>query len=1159
MKSLSKYFHIITFVLTSLLLTTIWFHGGYIIALGESAIPFYSLQNVFKVYGHVWTPISLGFYQTPVGSIPFFSYGLFFELLGLPGFAVQAIVFFTLNFLMLFNSYLLFTFLFRGINNFKKNTAYLFGSFFYLLNFISLVSVWNRMQYPFILFYVSLPLILYLYFKGIEQKKYIYSVYLGLLLIPFSMAFIAVPFMELFWGILGLYTFFIIVIKRNKQVTFFAITFLLLSGLIWLFLNSWWFLQYFQFVLKLALSNTVYSTSGNADTLKILSGLQGNLSYIFRLMNRDIFIKMESVWGSYYFTPVFILISYIIPLLAFFPIFIKKKPVFIHFFMLVALIVIFLTKGSAGPFGNIFLFLFTHVKFLEVFRGAFEKFGLVLPVAYAPLIVFSILSIISWTKERINPKKLYIGLIVLFICIFVILEFPFWNGWIFTYYIPHANEINTGDYIKVPNFYKDANNYLNNDPTDFRTILLPIENDSVTYNWNGHGYTGLDYTNGLFAKSFVSLSFGVENLDSVINQFQDIVSNAPQFFTTAMNMVNAKYLMIRKDIDYKYRATMNPDKEQQLIDKSNIPNLIFDKQFGKLFFYKNTNYQSKTYAANNLYGSDQNGLWRDIFDLTNFKTNDIILDKGIGQKQDKFIEKSISSSLIYPDSTINFSDYPVAHYADGLHLMPLYYRFLPGNKLYQLVLLKDKLQIFLSEDQQSKFFALLNLTAKRLGEFHRLVLDKNIFNAKLAQHEYALSLNEFKMFVSSNRLVLRTNIQYVRYVMAAEKAVLNHLLNTNENSDIDILVSREESDLQNISIAIGLLPHYSSLFKSTEKTIVYSYNLENDHTYKLELRYDDLSKWYDVDLSSMQIQVNDKLFTISPTLKNGFLNFGNFTLKKGINEIQIAIPQAKNLTLDTQGEVKTIAGTNKIITMTNFDRLAQYKMNFEYKVNRPSDLIVRTNSDIDYIANNKRDTSGSLGLDSYGARNWTHFTFPFQFNRGSSSVSLSFLVYPIKTCPNNDGTIPLYFNHCVEKKNTQTIDFRYRNLSVEREFNNQLLLVRKNANPLVLGKPAVTYREVNPAKYEVTIKNATKPFILVFSENFDPGWRAQFINTGTMVSSDNHFLADSYANAWYITKKGSYKIILSYASEDLYSIGKVISAVSIFIGVVFIFYFKCKK
>jgi hypothetical protein len=93
------------------------------------------------------------------------------------------------------------------------------------------------------------------------------------------------------------------------------------------------------------------------------------------------------------------------------------------------------------------------------------------------------------------------------------------------------------------------------------------------------------------------------------------------------------------------------------------------------------------------------------------------------------------------------------------------------------------------------------------------------------------------------------------------------------------------------------------------------------------------------------------------------------------------------------------------------------------------------------------------------------------------------------------------------------------------------------------GSVSLTYEKADPTKYIVHI-NASKPFFLVFSESYHKDWVA-YVN-GEQLPNDQHFMANGYANAWYINKTGSYEIVLEFWPQRLFYIGATISIVTFF-------------
>jgi len=134
--------------------------------------------------------------------------------------------------------------------------------------------------------------------------------------------------------------------------------------------------------------------------------------------------------------------------------------------------------------------------------------------------------------------------------------------------------------------------------------------------------------------------------------------------------------------------------------------------------------------------------------------------------------------------------------------------------------------------------------------------------------------------------------------------------------------------------------------------------------------------------------------------------------------------------------------------------------------------------------------------------------------------------------------------------------------------------------------PIITIQKTNPTKYHIKLENATQPFFLIFSESYHPQWNvyhekksfmfneiiAEYNNTGVKearhekiftpgdiwyllakpISDDKHFIANGYANAWYIDPKElgiseNFTIVLYFKQQSYFYIGLIISGIT-FIG-----------
>ncbi len=143
--------------------------------------------------------------------------------------------------------------------------------------------------------------------------------------------------------------------------------------------------------------------------------------------------------------------------------------------------------------------------------------------------------------------------------------------------------------------------------------------------------------------------------------------------------------------------------------------------------------------------------------------------------------------------------------------------------------------------------------------------------------------------------------------------------------------------------------------------------------------------------------------------------------------------------------------------------------------------------------------------------------------------------------------------------------------------------------------PKIIFQEVNPTKYIVSIENATHPFFLILNQAYNPQWNAyienNMIESGTEQEynngkikevsstanfdltdikylfysplSDNHFIANGYANGWYINpnmiNKNSFTITLYFVPQSLFYIGNIISGLTFIFCILYILIYSTIK
>jgi hypothetical protein len=120
--------------------------------------------------------------------------------------------------------------------------------------------------------------------------------------------------------------------------------------------------------------------------------------------------------------------------------------------------------------------------------------------------------------------------------------------------------------------------------------------------------------------------------------------------------------------------------------------------------------------------------------------------------------------------------------------------------------------------------------------------------------------------------------------------------------------------------------------------------------------------------------------------------------------------------------------------------------------------------------------------------------------------------------------------------------------------------------------PRISVRERSRTRFVLDVENVRDPFVLVFADRFNKGWKARVLSSGGDVernldaeggsgsgrdSADveigDHFMIDGYANGWQVEHKsgnperrsGKAEVIVEYAPEKILYVGMVVSGTTV--------------
>jgi len=703
-------------LLLSSVLVILWFKDGLLLGAAESGLPFYSLGTQYEITRWAWAYPALG-NITGIITASSLTYLVLSKVqeLGISAVSIHAGVFW-----ILFSTSGVFTYLWIRDLFPKLNYRYLMaGVVFYLFNPIFTVNVWSRFLYNFMFFWAFLPPTMYLLYRGIQRRELKYAIFSALLSVPFSYAMTSYAFVIILSGIFFYTIIFFFLLTRDK--TFLFKYSLVLFSTFFLF-NFWWITQSLNFLSTSAYSETIeefFSSKGNLDILNNISKRLGGLSSILSFSHKS-FVESGPRWAALYNNPIVRVVNFsflMIGLLAFLKDRKRKKVLYLGILLTIA---IFLMKGNSPPLGELYTFLFERFSFFQVFRNPFEKFGFVFVLALTPLFVVGL--------SKFGNKVLAFALFY----ILALWGYPYFSGLVFSIEEQGSYKVN------VPSYYRFANQWLNKDESVFRFVTLPIGGEGITYSW-GTPYSGVELTNTLLEKPGISFNTSVPFYHSVVTEMSKYQLNRD--FLTFLPFLNTKYILLREDIDYKERRMPNPSDVKASVGQWEKEGLVTKRLAeGDLSIYElRPEYiWPKIYVSDNVLFTNERNL-PSILAPDGFPNKKLSL---LGLEDEQKVNLAGSTHIVpqvifSPFLEGGFKDFSDQELIDNL----FYTKHLPGDPLYPLIRIKEKLEVPLQEEFHEFLEYKTGILGKRAIEIYRLK------NSPRLEDEYIQLLDEISSLI----------------------------------------------------------------------------------------------------------------------------------------------------------------------------------------------------------------------------------------------------------------------------------------------------------------------------------------------------------------------------------------------------------------------------
>lgn len=571
-------------------IVVLWFRYGLLFAGAEEELSFYNFSRTLELFSHTWYAVGTGMPTLLfVPRVPYFEIFNVLYKTGIQNYLLEAITFLLLILTGTLSIYFLVSETTKDIlkPQWKKLVPFLAG-LFYFFNPFALTQIWGRaLSYQFFAF-ALVPSFLLFFVLSITRRNLFFCIPAALISFFLSTAYLSPAAVVSSWSAVGIYLIYHIYTHRqDKGAYLFGIfSFILLLSL-WIIVNLFWIYPFLKHGNQLLNENL--TQVNNIESLKGLSP-NSRIYNVVRLIHREYY---DGTYGAIYNSPVFVLITWLLPIFGLFAIAFFKKSKHFIFYTALLVISIFISIGANFPTGEILIWFFKHFPLLQVLRNPYEKFGVNLIVAYAPFAAIGMLALSEKLAVYFKKKRFKKSILPVFVVLeFVVLVWPYWNG-------SFAGGVRTNFWVKVPDYYSEANNWLNQQQGNFNILQLPLSpGDGVTYTWDNF-YEGIEASEFMFDKPSIARNIGYNKnyYSALLERFGAAVDyqKLPNWSTDntefkdkslkeELAKINVRYLILHYDTDYKFRNTKSPQETAKYLE--GVEGIQKVAGFGKLDIYE---------------------------------------------------------------------------------------------------------------------------------------------------------------------------------------------------------------------------------------------------------------------------------------------------------------------------------------------------------------------------------------------------------------------------------------------------------------------------------------------------------------------------------------------------------------------------------------------
>ncbi len=1176
-RTIKDNFIALLFIFIISLTPLLWFKPGMLITGTDVDFPVFPTERFIERTYTWYSKILSGTDRSNnTASLPYIGTSAVYEQLGFSLINVEKLTFITWLLLSGLGMYFLISIVLYDKEGDWVQVAKVLSPVLYMVNYYN-VFIWVRLQLAIttlFLFPVFFGLLI-----GVIQKKI--PIPLAVLILSISTFIsgpigIQPPLIFAMFSAFILYTLiysFLQLLNRNYKEIARSFLILFLLSFVFFLSSAYWSFTLLSFIFNAGYSDaSVGSAIYSVDSLlNWTSSVTGFLN-VFRFFGD---VPWFDGWGGESYSPEFlpytqnivlILFSFALPVLVFIPLFTKKfkRNFNIRFFTLLALIGLFLSKGTHEPFGFVFEWMIKNVPFFWIHRAPWQKFTIITSLSFAVLGGISLSYVYEKAIIKVKvKKKLQSFYSYLFIAAIIFLILGYNYVFVLGSMFPGKEgedgfhqKFDLGFHHEIPEYIFDTREFLLQDSDSFKILSLPEDRTNV-YDW---GYAGsTDIASVVLTKDMLSPQYGegfapnqhVEKIHSKTIEY--LYKGSQNNIADYLGFLNIKYILLRNDFRYDFFGdTDSPSFIQDRISLQNNVHLANSSGKWDLYAIPQEKIYPMIYAPRVKY--NYFGQPEDIIGiLNNSDTSEpraYYTTNSTGQSTDYIVGKALPVINLNEDK-IWMDDYvwPEANVR-------------PGSLIYKAVKIKEWYEKKKTENMRQQITKHMWFAVKRIQELKQYKdLPDNVKNQLINDYikDMDISNEILKNTPSVNRDVSYWNS--VRNNLAYMQRSINMLTESDIELNKEVIASYErmmEWYDTNSALSCRDLCYQIDLLSDGEFNLLFlnEYLYTSEDLFPFELIVKDAENGQVVtqqvvaehNTNDLQLKSGSYIFEI--IRESSLADYDE-------NSAKISEDELKSIEID---EIHDTLVTNKVshayyFEIQNWSNMNRFQLDLEYSIEA---------AEMSKVIILEEDNEGNLKILVQKSLNGVFG----DCNEPDDADCAKKQNIEFTTSANSvRGHAYIYSYTSNSKANSLVLnDFTTKKAITSR------ILLKRTSDPVLNAQPEIEFYRKNPTKYIVSINNAPQEYDLVLGQSFHNGWKVYYnqneqiidtINTLhgldqnpfetlklPVIAENSHKIANGYANSWTINSdmtenRASYSLVIEFYPQRIFYIGLIVSFATI--------------